>query len=132
MALTPNLATFRIIYPELASASDAAVELWLDDAISNLVEGSWGPCYGRAALSWAAHNVALGLRSTAETSEGENGGIEQTPTGAVISASAEGLSVTFAQGDRSNPAMLWWNQTSYGQAYLAAQAQCLGRGGLSW
>lgn len=126
--MTPDLATFRAVFPEFAAVPDATVQLWLDEAEEQLSQEAWGRCYGRAALNWAAHNLALALQRAAAADSGEGA----TASGTIASASAEGLSVSFVAPRDTGANSLWWNQTPYGQAYLAAAAQCLSRGRLSW
>lgn len=134
MALTADLVTFRLAYPEFQTVSDAAVQFRLDDAIEQLNEAAWGLCYAKAVLSYAAHELALSqARIAAASVDEDNGAVSIAPTGQITQASAEGLSVSFAgpsQGEGADSA--YFAQTPYGQNYLALRRQCLSRGELSW
>lgn len=131
--MTPDLATFRILFPEFDTVADALVTLYLDDALDHLDSGSWGRCYGKAVLNYAAHDLSLSLAREASAVVTGDGGVVVPQTGQLVSGSEEGISFAFAQS--STPKTLtqeWLNQTPYGQAYMALQRQCLDRGRLSW
>ena len=130
--MTPDLATFRIIYPEFSGVGDPVVQLWLDDAIETLSESAWGQCYAKAVLAHAAHNLSLSLSRQANSADDGNGIVEVAATGVVASAAAGGVSVSFAQpaSTSSTEDRAWFSQTPYGQHYLALRKQCLSRGRL--
>lgn len=131
--MTPDLATFRILFPEFDTVADAVVTLYLDDALDHLDAGAWGRCYGKAVLNYAAHELSLSLAREASAVVTGDGGVVVPQTGQLVSGSEEGISFAFAQS--SAPKTLtqeWLSQTPYGQAYLALQRQCLSRGELSW
>ena len=131
--MTPDLATFRLLFPEFDTASDGVVTLYLDDALDHLDEGAWGRCYGKAALNYTAHELSLSLAREASAFVTGDGGVVVPQTGVLASGSEEGISFAFAQS--STPKTLtqeWLSQTPYGQAYMALQRQCLDRGRLSW
>lgn len=131
--MTPDLATFRIMFPEFATIADPAVQFWLDDAADELDEGSWGRCFAKAVMNYAAHQLALALARKASATETGSGEVVIPQTGVLVSGAEEGISFAFAQS--STPKSLsqeWLSQTPYGQAYLALQRQCLSRGELSW
>lgn len=131
--MTPDLATFRIMFPEFAPVADPVVQFWLDDAAEELDEGAWGRCYAKAVLNYAAHQLALALARQASATETGEGEVVIPQTGVLASGSEEGISFAFAQS--STPKSFtqeWLSQSPYGQAYLALQRQCLSRGRLSW
>jgi hypothetical protein len=126
--MTPDLATFRALFPEFASIVDATVNLYLDDALDHLSQGAWGRCWAKAALNYAAHELAL---AQARAASAVGGVVPQT--GKLQSGSEEGISFAFESS--STPKTFtqeWLSQTPYGQAYLALQRECLERGRLSW
>lgn len=131
--MTPDLATFRIMFPEFATIADPAVQFWLDDAADELDAGAWGRCIAKAVLNYAAHQMALALARKASATETGSGEVVIPQTGVLVSGAEEGISFAFAQS--STPKSFtqeWLSQTPYGQAYLALQRQCLDRGRLSW
>jgi hypothetical protein len=119
-----DIATIRALFPDLATVPDATVQAFLDDAIDTVAAGSWGRCLVKAQLYYAAHHCALFKGRMSAT------GIQGA--GPIQSASAEGLSVSFAIPSGRGEAQSWWGQTPHGTAYMALQRQCLSRGGLSW
>lgn len=122
-----DLATFRALYPELNDVPDATVQAYLDDAGITLLSANWGRCYEKAKLLYAAHYAALfKARQAAAAGGGAVGG------GPIQSASAEGLSVSFAIPSNRSEAATWWALSPYGQEYLVTQRQCGRRAYLSW
>lgn len=126
----PSLALFRILFPEFASVSDETIQAYLDGNIEVLSMPAWGACYGRAVMYLAAHELALSQARIASSVDA--GGVVVAPTGVVQSASAEGLSVSFAVPSNRSEYAAWLAQTPYGQRYLALMRSCLSRGRLSW
>lgn len=131
--MTPDLDTFRIMFPEFAPVADAVVQFWLDDAATELDQGAWGLCYPKAVMNYAAHQLALALARQASATDTGGGTVVVPQTGVLASGSEEGIAFAFAQS--STPKSLtqeWLSQTPYGQAYMALQRSCLDRGRLSW
>ena len=130
--MTPDLPTFRIVYGEFASVADATVQFWLDDATDTLSERAWGRCYAKACLSYAAHNLALSMNRTANAVDAGDGIVETGASGTVASATADGLSVSFAVPNSAtqDDANAYYAQTDYGKRYMALKRECLSRGGL--
>lgn len=130
--MTPDLATFRALFPEFASIGDPTVTLFVDDAAGHLSAASWGRCYGKAVLYYAAHELALAQsRAASAVQQGSNVVVPQT--GKLQSGSEEGISFAFEASTANKTAMgEWLAQTPYGQAYMALQRQCLSRAMLSW
>lgn len=130
--MTPDLATFRALFPEFVSVDDAVVTLYLDDAIGHLDAASWGRCFAKAALNYSAHELALAQARAASASV-QSGGVVIPQTGKLQSGSEEGISFAFEASTANKTATgEWLAQTPYGQAYLALQRECLSRGRLSW
>lgn len=130
--MTPDYATFAILYPELIvtnPSNQARIELLLAEYGEAMPVGVWGKCWAPMVLLYVAHLVALSNARAAQT--GANGVV--TPTGVLVSGSEEGISFAFAQpaaiSDTQN-AWLW--QTPYGQEYLARRRACLPKAFLSW
>ena len=130
--MTPDLATFRILFPEFASVADEVVQFYLDEALEELDSGAWGRCYAKAVLNYAAHELAL-AQARAASASNQNGSVVVPQTGKLQSGSEEGISFSFEASTVNKSASgEWLAQTPYGQAYLALQRQCLSRGRLSW
>lgn len=131
--MTPDLAGFRAIFPELAAVPDAAVQVWLDDSLETLDANVWGLCYAKAVLYLTAHSLSLSQQRIAGAATSAGGAVVVPTGGQIQSASAEGLTVAFAVSARAkSAAQELLAQTPYGMAYSALQRQCLDRGRLSW
>lgn len=114
--MQPTLENFRALFEEFASVADAKVQLFLDEAIEKMNSDD---CYGTATLYRTAHELALNLQAT--DSDNVSG------AGALTSASADGLSVSFAQVDWANSADgSYWAKTPYGQKYIQLIYECGG------
>ena len=114
--MQPTLENFRALFEEFASVADAKVQLFLDEAIEKMNSDE---CYGTATLYRTAHELALNLQAT--DSDNVSG------AGALTSASADGLSVSFAQVDWANSADgSYWAKTPYGQKYVQLIYECSG------
>jgi hypothetical protein len=130
--MTPDLATFRALFPEFATVADLTVELYLDDALEHLDQGAWGRCYAKAVLNYAAHELALAQARAASAST-QGGSVVIPQTGKLQSGSEEGISFSFEASTANKSANgEWLAQTPYGQAFMALQRQCLSRAVLSW
>ena len=124
--MTPNLATFRVLFAEFSSVPDGTVDVWLDDSSTLLCEGSWGACYPKAVLYYTAHQLALSQnRITDSVTDGNT--VQTSATSGVISSASDGrISTSFVEGNKNgNEKDLWLDRTSYGQAYNALRRQCL-------
>lgn len=131
--MTPDLATFRALFPEFDAVLDATVQLYIDEAAEELDAGAWGRCYGKAVLYYAAHELALAQARQASAATGGGGEVVIPQTGKLQSGSEEGISFSFEASTANKSASgAWLDQTPYGQAYSALQRQCLSRGRLSW
>lgn len=120
-----DIGTVRALFEDLATVPDDIVQTYLDDAAVTLSASAWGLCFVKAQLYYAAHHCALYRASVAPDAESRG-------VGAIQSASAEGLSVTFAAPAGRGESQLWWAQTPYGTSYLALQRQCLRQSRTSW
>ena len=128
MALTPDLATFRVLYPEFADVPDNVVLIYLDEDEIAFSPGAWGRCYGKAVLLFAAHELALRLARAA--SVGPGGVIPQM--GVLQSGHEEGIAFAFAKTAPAGATSEWLSLSPYGAAFAALQRQCLSRAALSW
>ncbi len=124
----PSRATFRMRFPEFDPINDDVVDFWLDDTIAELSETNFGDCYGVAVETLAAHKLSLSGQRQTQTAEGV-----QPISGAVQSASADGLSVSFGASKASTGSgrEYYLSQTPYGIDYLSIREKCLGRGRLA-
>ncbi len=129
MSLLADLPSYRALYPEHEPLADSLIELQLCEAREHLSASGWGRCYERALLLWAAHELALSQARQASAAKTDAGHVVVQASGTVTSASAAGVSVTFAVpiAARSHEAA-YFNQSPYGQRYLALMRECLSRG----
>lgn len=124
-----DLPTYRALYPEHGPLLDSVIEAQIDAALEHLSRKHWGRCYPRAVLTYAAHEVALAQARKAGAVTTESGEVVGQATGAVASASAGGLSVSFAvPASASRCDAAYFSQSAYGQRYLALMRECLSRG----
>ena len=107
--MSVDTSTFKIRFPEFDGVADARVQLFIDDADSELSESAWGEKYERAVSYLAAHLLALGQ----ETASGNVNGLSP-----IASASADGLSTGFAKTAYTDVSMGQWESTSYGRELL--------------
>ncbi len=130
--MTPDLATFKVLFPEFGTLTDPVVSLYLNDALEELDLGAWGKCYAKAALNYAAHQISLAQTRQSSVSI-QNGAVVVPQTGKLQSGSEEGIAFNFEASNANKTALgEWLAQTPYGQAFLALQRTCLKRGRLSW
>lgn len=110
MAVT--VVSFRARFPEFAGVADPTVQVYIDDAVSDLDQNIWGDTTiaDRATSFLAAHRLATELDSA--------GGATTGQVGALQSASADGVSSSYVmpQNLSSGDLALW--ATSYGQRFL--------------
>lgn len=127
----PSPETFKTRFPEFASIAGGVIQFWIDD-VEAVLSDAWGDCYPVAVETLAAHRLALSQARQANASTSANGAVEISGgIGAITSASADGLSVSFAvpsvaaNGSVTDAAL---SRTPYGIDYLALRASCMPRG----
>ena len=110
MAVT--LVSFRARFPEFAGIPDATLQVYVDDAIADVDPGIWGDetTADRAISFLAAHRVASSLDAA--------GGAVSGQGGALVSASADGVSSTWAQPEGLSALDLALWATVYGQRFI--------------
>ena len=123
-----DLATFRICYPEFDTVADPTVQVWIDKTVNYLCPDSWGDCYEDAALARTAHTLALSQQRVASAQESNGATVIPGGSGAIQSASVDGVSTSFAStgastSERNSDA--WYSQTPYGQEFLQLRESCL-------
>lgn len=129
--MTPDYATFAVLYPELITATNQAqITLLLQQTGEEFLPGSWGKCWAAGVMMYTAHLVALANARAAST--GTDGVV--TPTGVLVSGSEEGISFAFADPSAgvNDSSTAWLLQTPYGQQFLAKRRACLPKASLSW
>lgn len=121
--------TFKAFYPEFCNVADSVLTVWLDEAGSYLCPDTWGDCFDRACRFWTAHNLSQSQARTANASAGQASG-----SGAITSASAGGLSVSYAVPDfavNGGADEIDYSKTEYGIKFMALRDQCFGGGRLA-
>ena len=116
--IPPDLATFRLRYPELASASDERVQYWLDDAPAAFDPERLGRNGANAAMLYAAHMLA-GEASTSGAGESE------IPAG-VTSMRSGSLSLSFDANYVRAQAQGGYASTRYGAQLVSLLRSYLG------
>lgn len=126
----PSLPTFKLRFPEFGDGIDDAITFWLGETDAELCESSFGTCYGVAVETLSAHKLALSQQRQANAQTDGSGSVQIQPQGTIASASADGLSVSFAvpKSATGNAREAYLSQTPYGIEYLSIRAKCLPRG----
>ncbi len=106
-------ALFKIRFPEFVSQDNARVQLFIDDAVIMLNETAWGDKYDLGLYYLSAHYLKKALRSEAIS------GNAPTPSGAIVSRSVDGASVSYADNKAESAFEAQYSSTIYGQRYLA-------------
>ena len=106
--MAATLAQYRARFSEHASVADATVELYLDDANTDVTSTELGDRLNRAQLYYAAHFV----ESSPE------GGASGGSDGPVTSRTVGSVSVSFGDINRSDTSnTAWLDSTKYGREY---------------
>ena len=112
MATTPT--TFKTRFPEFEEQDNTRIQLFLDDASTQISETKFGTSYDTAIAYLTAHYISL----SEKTKNGSSGSV-----GAVASKSVEGVSVSYNQATANNQSESYYLSTSYGQRYLEIKSQ---------
>lgn len=125
----PTVRSFKLRFPEFSGVDDPTIEFWLGDVDSELSETAFGEHYNKAVETLAAHELALSNQRAANAQTDESGKVQTQPQGTVVSASADGLSVSLAapKAATGTNREAYLSQTPYGTAYLSLRARCLRR-----
>jgi len=107
--MSVDTATFKIRFPEFVATDDARVQLFIDDAVAELSEISWGTRYDLGTCYLAAHLLAIGIA----TESGDPSGLSPLASGG-----ADGLSVSFARSAYTNTSHEYWQSTAYGKEFM--------------
>lgn len=124
MADCPTTADFRVRFPEFteAIATEAQVQLFLDDACDHLDQAALGDCWERAVLYYAAHLLTISIRTGAAV--GIGGVANVGAAGAVTSSGADGLNISFGSSSPGSGTEAWYQSTPYGQQFLVIVDEC--------
>jgi hypothetical protein len=109
---TLTVEAFRVRYPEfvVASASNAQVQVAIDDAGPWLSEARWGRFYTQGLAALAAHF----LKGSTASGRGQSGA-----AGAVTSKKAGDIQLTYAAPAAGSAEDVWLASSVYGQRFLA-------------
>ena len=123
--VAPTYAEFVALYPGFNSVLQATVEQQISFSARLLDESAWGDFFSDAVGLDVAHNLSLGLM----VASGPQGAM-QGAAGPVTSASAAGMSASFAQpqwNSKSNVENFYY-KTMYGQQFLRLRDSVMSRG----
>ena len=112
--MTFNLPTFRALYPQFASVSDATVQAQAGQADCYIGSTCADDC---AIYLMVAH--LLQLSANAATGK---------PGGQITTATIDKVSVTVVQAPGTTSYTYWLNSTPYGQQLAALLARCAAGG----
>lgn len=109
---TLTVEAFRARYPEFAppAASDAQVQIAIDDAGPWISDVRWGSFYTQGLAALAAHF----LKGSIASGRGQSGA-----AGAVTSKKAGDIQLTYAAPAAGSAADVWLASSAYGQRFLA-------------
>lgn len=107
------LAKFRILYPQFAEVADAVVLVLSEKALC-FMQDCGGDCTEQLWMLMVAH--MLQLRANQDSGNAQ--------PGAVVSASINNVSVSFAAPPAGTSADHWLGLTPFGLEYLALAAGC--------
>ncbi len=133
----PDITSFKLRFPELAGNAgnlDARINFYLADTIAELSVAAWGDRYAKAVELLSAHRLALAMQRSADAQTDGAGNVTVAQQGTIQSASADGLSVSFAgkQSQTSGTVVEEdYSQTPYGVEYMTLRARTLRRGRLA-
>lgn len=130
----PDLASFKLRFPEFGSALDARINFYLADTIAELDVRAWGIMYAKAVELLSAHRLALSQQRAAEAQTTAGGNVVIGQQGTIANASADGLSVGFAGKQSQSSGTVAeedYSQTPYGIEYMTLRARTLRRGRLA-
>ena len=111
------LARFRILYPQFNGVQDDVV-LALADSAKCYLAGCEGHCLEQLWMLMVAHMLQLRQNQDSGTAQ----------PGAVVSASIDKVSVSFAAPPSGTSMDHWLGLTPYGLEYMALAARCTARG----
>lgn len=124
--MTPTPAQFRSDFPELASATDGQIQMWLDVGVLLVNAARWDELTNIGIELVAAHHLAIAMRDAKlAAAGGAAGGV----SGPVSSKSVDKVSVSYNTSSTQYEGEAFWNMTAYGIRYLGL-ARMFGAGGI--
>jgi hypothetical protein len=108
--ITP--ASFIVQFPEFTSTATATVQIWINQAYSQLAAYPLGDQLDYAASLFTAHNLSLAIR---RSTEGASGAVPGTTVGILASKSVGGASASYDTGSSTAAGAGIYNTTVYGQ-----------------
>ena len=107
VSITPT--SFKARFPEFSAILDARIQIFIDEAVLQLNEKSWGRYYTLGLYYLTAHSLTI----AESTASGINKG-----SGMIASQAVGDTSVSFVSPTVDSDMQLYYQQTSYGQRYL--------------
>ncbi len=122
MSVTP--ASFKELFPEFVSQSDARVTLFLDQASRRISASAFGTLYDDAQSYLAAHLIAVSARASGMTLSGASGPVTSETVGP--------LSRSYASNYGATTGSDAYNATPYGQEFQRLLSLCFLTPVLAW
>ena len=119
--------TFRLVYPEFASATafpDALVDYWMGQGRIQLAPDRWGDLLDQGLGLYTAHKIAAAPANAKGAAKGQAGAV-----GVVSSKSIDKLSVSVDTGSVTLKDAGDWNRTTYGVQFKQL-SRIVGLGGM--
>lgn len=132
--MTVDADTFKAMFPEFCDVADSTVSIWITEGQDFLCPDAWGDCFHRAVLYFTAHNLAQAQQRAANTRSRGGKTVVSGGSGALQSASAGGLSVSYATpqfATQGNADEVDFATTPYGIKYLSLRDTCIAAGQLA-
>jgi hypothetical protein len=128
----PTSTDFQVRFPEFAAIAESRIQLFLNDAISDLDPQAWDCWYERGVMFHAAHAMSLADAAAAATPAGATSaagaatsgyGIKEKKVGDVEVTFATGSSSSSNSGSSRDSFATSFGKTYYGEQFLILQAK---------
>lgn len=108
--MATTIALFKSRFPEFDSVAEDRIQLFLDDAEAVMDSATWSNLFDAGQAYLAAHYLALATKSAV--------GSTAASSGAVISRSVDGVSVSYGGASSTSHNAGYYSATAYGQRYF--------------
>lgn len=112
--ITPT--DFKTRFPEFDSVDDTRVQMFIDDAVLELIQSVWDVYYDLGLFYLTAHYLALATASN-------QGNGSSSAVGPLSQATVGNVSASFAKKTPGTDSEEYYNSTQYGQRYWKMMSQ---------